>query len=93
MDKAEKKRLQQEMRQKEKQAFTESLPMSKEHFQELFDYLDESFEEQECDHTLRLTLEFLADRSIPADNVVAWLKEHGGYCDCEALANVEEKFD
>ncbi len=22
-----------------------------------------------------------------------WLNENGGYCDCEVLANVEEKFD
>ena len=28
-----------------------------------------------------------------ADEVLEWLEDHGGSCDCEVLANIEEQFD
>ena len=92
MDKAEKKKLKQELRRKEKQAFEESLPMSRKAFSELFDYLDAKSAEQSCNHTLSITLRYLESRNISADNFVEWLNEKGGYCYCEVLANVEEYF-
>jgi len=27
------------------------------------------------------------------EEITKWLGENGGYCDCEVLANLEEKFD
>lgn len=92
MDKAEKKRLKQEFRKREKQEFIDSLPISQELFKQLFDCLDDRLQEQGCNHTLDITLEFLENNNIPTNNVVGWLNEHGGYCDCEVLANVEEHF-
>jgi hypothetical protein len=29
---------------------------------------------------------------IDVTRIVPWLREHGGYCDCEVLANVEDEF-
>ena len=84
--------MKQELRRKEKQAFEESLPMSRELFIQLFDYLDAKSEEMGCNHTLRITLEFLESKNVSPDTVVEWLNEKGGYCDCEVLANVEEYF-
>ncbi|MCL2528115.1 MAG: DUF2695 domain-containing protein [Defluviitaleaceae bacterium] len=31
-------------------------------------------------------------RNILAEPVLSFLREHGGYCDCEVLSNVEENF-
>ena len=55
----------------------------------LFDHLDATLVEG-CDHTLRLTRAFLESRALPAEVVVRWLGEYGGFCDCEVLGNVEE---
>lgn len=93
MNKEEQKRIKRELREKEKQGFIDSLPMSIELFNELFDVLDERLAIQGCDDTLKITLEFLAEKSIPASIAVEWMKEHGGYCDCEVLANVEDPFN
>jgi len=42
-----------------------------------------------CDHTLRITETWLRNQDIPdANAVVEGLRNHGGYCDCEVLANV-----
>jgi len=92
MDKSEKKRLKQELRKKEKQDFNDSLPMAQKLFDELFDFLEEQSEEHGCDHTLRLTLQFLKNNGIDDDTVVTWLNEQGGYCDCEVLGNVYDSF-
>jgi hypothetical protein len=50
--------------------------------------------EKACDDTNRLTKLFL--NQIGATNsqeVLDWLADKGGYCDCEILANVEEQFE
>lgn len=57
--------------------------------QRLFDYLDDR-SGAGCDHTHRVTLEFLRECNLPASMVIPWLEAHGGYCDCEVLANVEQ---
>ena len=73
--------------------FIKSLPMDKETFNELFDYLDERLGDG-CDHTINMTLDFLKDKEVKnIDQVVEWLNDKGGYCDCEVLANVEEMFE
>lgn len=42
--------------------------------------------------SLRLTTAFLESKKLDVQRVVPWLREHGGYCDCEVLANVEDGF-
>ena len=59
----------------------------------MFDMLDVELPRQGCDHSRRLTQAWLAARGYEAANVFAWLDEHGGYCDCEVLANVEQVVD
>ena len=93
MDKSEKKRLQKEFKENQKKAFYDSLPMSKELFRQLFDFLDEKLTDDDaCSHELSLTTEFLNINNISVEPVLSFLEEHGGYCDCEVLGNVEEKF-
>lgn len=93
MNKAERKRLLKNWKDSEKQKFEDSLPMSREQFRELFDYLDEQLESNGCNNDFTWTTKFLnAHRILPAP-VIAFLKENGGYCDCEALMNVEDRLE
>ncbi|KUG06183.1 DUF2695 domain-containing protein [Solirubrum puertoriconensis] len=69
------------------------LPTSAENLKALFDYLDEELGGEGCDDTLRLTKLFAESRSIDFAALKQWLTNNGGYCDCEVLANVEEKVE
>jgi hypothetical protein len=70
-----------------------NLPMPKEKLTVYFNYLDQRLAEHECDNTLRLTEQFATDQKLSYDLIKQWLSKYGGYCDCEVLANVEEKFE
>ena len=86
------KQIARDLRLKSRQEFENSLSTSPENFKALFDYLDEQFTKNDCDHSLKLSIKFL--QSLNLDNmevIVEWLNENGGHCDCEVLSNVEEK--
>lgn len=88
------KQIARELKLKARQEFESNLPTSQINFKALFDHLDEQLSESDCDHSHKLTKDFL--QSLKVDNIeqiIEWLKENGGYCDCEVLANIEEKFD
>lgn len=72
--------------------FVETLPMAADLFHQLFTTLNQQLSSDECDHSLRWTEEFLSDNDVDVEAVVEWLAEEGGLCDCEVIANVEEKF-
>lgn len=92
-EKEKRKQLLAELRQKAAEIFESSLPMSRDRFKMLFDYLDTELSEKNCDDTNRLTKAFLNQIDVQnMDEILAWLAENGGYCDCEILANVEELF-
>jgi hypothetical protein len=92
-EKENRKEILRGLKEKEKADFNKSLPMDKETFNELFDHLDERLGEG-CDHTMSMTLDFLREREVKnVDQVVEWLSDKGGYCDCEVLANAEELFE
>ncbi len=69
------------------------MPISHKDLSELFSFLDESLDKAPCQHTLRYTLDFLAERRLFENEIVRWLGEYGGFCDCEVLANVAEHWD
>ena len=88
------KQIKKELREKAKLEFENSLPISRENFIQLFDFLDNKLGEHDCDDSLKLTTEFLKDNKIEnIDEIKFWLQENGGYCDCEVLGNVEEMFE
>lgn len=78
-------------REQERQKLLVSIPMPHQDLRDLFDLLDDAGG-VDCDHTLRVSIRFLQGRGLDMDRIVPWLREHGGYCDCEVLANVEGKF-
>ncbi len=87
------KQIKTNLRLKARQDFENSLPTSRENFEALFNYLDEKLTENHCDKTLKYSVEFF--QSLKLDNIetiTEWLGENSGYCDCEVLTNVEEKF-
>ncbi|MBO6185033.1 MAG: DUF2695 domain-containing protein [Chryseobacterium sp.] len=82
------------MQEKAQAEFEKSLPISREDFQKLFDYLEENLEENNCDNSLALTKQFWETNQIKnAEEVENWLKENGGFCDCEVLYKMEELFE
>lgn len=55
----------------------------------LLDYLDNNLKAG-CKHDYTLTKLFCQENNINFNDIVNCLREHGGFCDCEVLANVEE---
>jgi hypothetical protein len=89
-EKAKRKALRLAMRERQRDAVRASLPAPASLLRGLFSFLDTQLSETECDHTLRFTRVFLATKDADDARVIAWLQQHGGYCDCEALNNAEE---
>jgi F0F1-type ATP synthase membrane subunit b/b' len=96
-DKSEKERRKQimdDLKKKADQEFENSLPMSRDNFKKLFDQFDTQLNDKVCDNTNTLTKTILQLSNIEkVEEVLEWLADHGGYCDCEILAKVEEKFE
>lgn len=84
------KELKQRVKRQERELLESQMPLSREVLQALFDHLDTTLG-QGCDQSLQLTREFLRQQCVDEQSVLPWLVEQGGGCDCEVLANVEEK--
>ena len=94
MNQTEKKKMRQHYKDLQRQAFESSLPMARELFLDLFDYLNEQSESTGCNHDFSLTEQFLRDKQVNnVEEVLEFLREDGGYCDCEVIFNGEEKFE
>ncbi|MEZ5941603.1 MAG: DUF2695 domain-containing protein [Planctomycetaceae bacterium] len=65
-----------------------SMPLSPQQLNSLLDYVDANL--KSCDHTTKLTDIFLHVEQLDKDHVLPWLADHGGYCDCEVLYNLED---
>src|SRR5689334_16863889 len=73
-----------------------SMPLSKVDLRLLLEHLEEILFERRadgtqwcyCDHTLKRTRAFLLERQLNQDEIIDWLEEYGGFCDCEVSANV-----
>ena len=90
LDKQRRKELLRKVKREEKATAFAALPISNADFKLLFDMLDVRLPTDGCDHSRRLTIEFLRGNSLPEDAVLRWLDANGGFCDCEVLANTEQ---
>jgi hypothetical protein len=86
-----KEELKKAWKEQERQKLIASIPMPQQDLRDLFDYLDRE-NPPPCNHTLHETIEFLKKRGLDPERIVPWLREHGGYCDCEVIFNVDDKF-
>lgn len=94
MDKKNRKEILIQLIDKELVEFKKSLPFDDNILPELFDFLDDQLGINDCNHTTKLTRLFLGKKGVSnADQVIDWLANNGGFCDCEVLANVEDLFD
>ncbi|NLC23918.1 MAG: DUF2695 domain-containing protein [Oxalobacter sp.] len=71
-------------------ALLESLSLRPEQIIALKDYLENTLETDDCDHSLRLTEKWLKEHVAPDahETVLAGLRQAGSYCDCEVIFNV-----
>jgi Protein of unknown function (DUF2695) len=78
-------------KQQENQNLLASIPMPHTSLHALFDFLCRE-DAPTCNHTLQETTEFLQAQKLDVERILPWLHENGGYCDCEVIYNVENKF-
>ena len=64
------------------------LPITVAELNALLGYLQRELAESGCDNTLRIASNWLRERNHDVAAVSTWLRERGGYCDCEVLLNV-----
>ncbi|MFG6466590.1 DUF2695 domain-containing protein [Pelomonas baiyunensis] len=77
----------------QKQLARDAFPIADGLLESLFDAVDAGVEQSGCDHSLRFTTSWLLERRQPKDKVLSWLREHGGFCDCEVLANAADHWE
>ena len=68
--KLRRKELLRELKQKQRSEGIAELPADRDELQALFDMLDRELPRQGCDHTLRLTYEFVTEHGLPMEAVV-----------------------
>lgn len=91
-DKRHRKEVLHRVREQQLAEARAALPLPDDQLRAMFDTLDRELPIRGCDHTRRLTREFLRQRGLPTEAVLSWLDDNGGFCDCEVLANVEEQW-
>jgi hypothetical protein len=88
-EKARRKQLLHSQREEQRRSIQEGLPVPASMMKALFTSVDRHLSSSECDDTLRHSGEFIRANDLPAETVIAWLEDKGGYCDCEVF-NAEE---
>jgi uncharacterized protein DUF2695 len=91
-EKDRRKSIRDALKRRERKDAEAKLPLPTPEMKQLFDWVDAKLQDEGCDHTLRHSVLFLRGRGIAEDGVIAWLEEEGGYCDCEVIANAEERW-
>ncbi len=66
-------------------------PISYDDLKALFEYLGRP-NPPPCDHTHKECVGFLRERKLPVDKTLDWLRANGGFCDCEVIFNVTDKW-
>lgn len=82
-----------EWKRAQKDAFEKSLPFPRRIFEKLMDYLDLELGRNSCKDNYLFTEEYLLKCGIELEKYVDFFIEHGGGCDCEVLANMDELFE
>ena len=87
MDKQQKKKLKAQFKKDEQDTIRASIPMTIDNLKDLMSFLNRE-SAPECNHTLKQSIHFIESRNLDANIIIPWLGEHGGFCDCEVIANV-----
>ena len=92
LNKDRRKQLLRQFKQNQVAAAHTSLPIANAEFKGLFDTLDVRLPIYGCDRTRRITVAYLREHALPEEHVLRWSDDNGGFCDCEVLANSEERW-
>jgi hypothetical protein len=84
--------LKQQWKEAQRNTARQKFPLPEPELGSMFDGVSAAVERDGCDHTLRATTAWLAQRP-EGPTVVSWLGENGGYCDCEVVANAADHFE
>ena len=85
--KPDKKKLKALFKANERKKLLESIPMTIDQLKEFLSFLNRP-DAPPCDHTLRETIEWIEKNNFNPEKVIPWLRDHGGFCDCEVIFNV-----
>jgi len=91
IEQGRRKAMAREAAQQQRVAAIAAMPISQAQLAQLFDHLDSALSAG-CDHSFKLTRQFLQAHDLPEATIIPWLGEYGGFCDCEVLANVEQEW-
>lgn len=61
---------------------------------DLYEFLDTECATLFCDHTLKLTREWIHENGLEdkEEEIIKYLEGNGGFCDCEVVFNVLDNF-
>lgn len=71
----------------------DAFPISEPLLKSMFEAVDVKVAAAGCDHTLRFTESWIAENKQPGLRILSWLREHGGMCDCEVVANAADHWE
>jgi hypothetical protein len=79
----------EQMSGEELEVFLENLPAGQYDVEDLFDYLEDKLEREECNHSLRFAMQYMMENRLNFPKFSAWLQQNGGYCDCKVLEQIQ----
>lgn len=65
------------------------MPLDADGLERLLDYLEEQHAHARCDRSLTLAMTWASENGVQQDLLASALRQFGGHCDCEVLANLE----
>ena len=67
--------------------------LTEEQKEDLLDYLDIECAVVVCDHSLKLTKQWIEENGLKEkeEEIIEYLEDNGGYCDCEVVLNVLDR--
>ena len=72
----------------ELQAFIDTLPAGQETIGELLNYLEDQLYDEECNHSLRYSMQFMMENRLSFPKLTGWLNDNGGHCDCKVMEQI-----
>lgn len=71
-------------------AVRRKLPLPNADLEAFFDYLNSELLVLGCDPSRRICLAWITQRGVSSAELLSWLDDNGGFCDCTALANAKQ---
>jgi Protein of unknown function (DUF2695) len=72
----------------ELKAFLDSLPAAEGTISELLNYLEDALYDEECNHSLRFSMQYMMENRLSFPKITGWLNDNGGYCDCKVMEQI-----